>query len=340
METLSEANANWNVIGHDWAVQMLQQHIARSAVRHAYLFTGVDGIGKRTLALAFAQALNCEQSATPGMPCGQCRTCTQIRAMKFVDLTITAAESVGGTLKVDQVRALQQRISLTAIEARHKVAILLRFHEANQNAQNALLKTLEEAPGTTVLILTAQAGESLLPTIVSRCEVLRLRPLRIATCVEVLIENWQLPQKEAESLAHKSGGRLGYALRLRQQPELQAQHSEWLDDLEQLLAAPRRERFHYSEKISRALDRESLRSLFMTWLSYWRDVFLLTADDRGALQNQERLHSLKQVSKEVGYDRALSCTRALDQALLQLDANVNQRLLLDTVLLDWPIVRS
>jgi DNA polymerase III subunit delta' len=336
METLSGAKAQWNIWGHDWAVQMLQQHIVGEAVRHAYLFTGVDGIGKRSLALAFGQALNCPQPISAGIPCGECRTCTQIKEQRFVDLTITEAETLGGTLKVDQVRALQQRISLTAIEAQRKVALLLRFHEANQNAQNALLKTLEEAPGNTVLILTARASESLLPTITSRCEVLRLRPMRLPEAAEALHENWDVPAAEVEQLAHLSGGRLGYALRLHREPELHGQYREWLDDLEDLLKAPRRERFNYSEKITKALDREKLRGLLMVWLSFWRDVFLASADGSSPLQNQDRIDVVKQVSAQVGYDRALSCTQSLDHALVQLDANVNQRLLLDVMLLDWP----
>jgi DNA polymerase III subunit delta' len=340
MNTLSVANTHWNVWGHAWAVQMLQQHIASASVRHAYLFAGVDGIGKRTLALAFAQALNCPEPISPGIPCGKCRVCIQIKEMKYVDLTIAQADSIGGTLKVDQVRALQHRISLTAVEAQRKVAILLRFHEANQNAQNALLKTLEEAPGNTVLILTAQAAESLLPTIVSRCEVLRLRPMRLIEATDTLHEHWQLSHEEAERMTHLSGGRLGFALRLRNQPEMHEQYREWLDDLEHLLKAPRRERFRYSEKVSRASDREGLRSMLMVWLSYWRDIFLFTADGNAALQNCDRLEVLKKVGEQVGYDMALSCIRGIDQALEQVDANVNQRLLLDTLLLDWPIVSS
>ena len=99
--------------------------------------------------------------------------------MQHIDLSVVQAEREGGILKVEQVRELQQTLSLMPYEAAYRVALLLRFQEANANAQNALLKTLEEAPARVVLLLTADSPESLLPTIASRCEVLRLRPLAV-----------------------------------------------------------------------------------------------------------------------------------------------------------------
>jgi len=211
-------NMNWDMLGHEWAVELLRGHLAHNRVRHAYLFTGPQGVGRRTLALRLAQGLNCPQPSAPGVPCRSCRTCQRIERMQHPDLTVVHAEQVGGVLKVDQIREMQRGLSLSPYEARYRVALLLRFEEANPNAANALLKTLEEPPPQVVLILTAESAEVLLPTIVSRCEALHLRPLPLDVVGEGLQTRWGLPPDEARLLAHLSGGRPGYALHLHRTP--------------------------------------------------------------------------------------------------------------------------
>ncbi len=116
--------------------------------------------------------------------------------MQQADLHIVAPETEGGMIKVDQIRDLQRSLILSPYEAKYRIALLLNFHQANANAQNALLKTLEEAPRKVILLLTADSAESLLPTISSRCEILRLRPTGIDSLAAALEERWQVSPAE------------------------------------------------------------------------------------------------------------------------------------------------
>ena len=216
----------WDYIGNEWAVTLLKSHLTNGGLRHAYLFCGPIGVGRRTLGLRFTQALNCPQPVSPGIPCGTCRTCLQIGRMQHPDQVIIQAEEGSHTIKVDQVRQLQQTLSLTTYQAPYRVAMLLNFEDATPSAQNALLKTLEEAPDQVILLLTAQSGEMLLPTIVSRCEVLQLHPLLLGDLTNALQERWGIPQEEAGLLARLSAGSPGGALRLHKNPaELEERRS-------------------------------------------------------------------------------------------------------------------
>ncbi len=323
----------WSIRGHDWAVNLLRGHFSSGDVRHAYLFTGPSGVGRRTLAVQFAQALNCLNPPAPGDFCGQCRICRQTAAMQHSDLTILQAEKEGGILKVEQVREAQHALMLTPYEANYRVALLLRFQEANANAQNALLKTLEEAPKKVILLLTADSAEGLLPTIVSRCEVLRLRPMPLRALQEEL-ENRQMARADARLLAHLSGGRLGYALRLKDDPGQMEQRQAFIEDLIHMLGANIRERFTYAETIAR--DRETVRQAYQVWLTFWRDLMLRCASRDLPLVNLDMEAEINHLAGHIDLPAARAQVTALEQGIARLDGNLNARLLTEVLLLDWP----
>jgi DNA polymerase-3 subunit delta' len=326
---------HWNMLGHEWAVDMLHRHTTRGEARHAYLFSGPPGLGRRTLALRLAQALNCETPAAPGIPCGTCRNCKQIEIMRHPDMNVVQAEAEGGTLKVDQVREVQRTLSLKPFQSKYRVTLFLRFQEANDNAANALLKTLEEAPGHAILLLTADSPEGLLPTIVSRCEILRLRPLPLAT-IETDLTQRGLEADRARLIAHISGGRPGYARRLMDDAGLLEKREERLNDLQTLLPAPRVEKFSYADKLSR--DKDTMRQTIMVWLSYWRDVMLRTAQAQTALVNIDRNMEIESLAARLDLSTTRRIVNELEVALEKLERNVNARLLAEVLLLDWPKV--
>jgi DNA polymerase III subunit delta' len=328
---------NWNMLGHEWAVNLLKEHVARGQVRHAYLFTGPDQVGRRTLALRLAQAVNCPQPISPGEPCGACRTCLQIERMQHPDLSIIQAERRGGTLKVELVRELQRSLSLAPYEAKYRITLLLHFEEANASAANALLKTLEEPASKVILILTAESAEILLPTIVSRCELLRLRPLPIGQVNQGLQSGWGIPPEQASLLAAISDGRPGYAVHLYQHPEILEQRTHWLDQHASLLNTSRVERFRFAE--ASAKDKEMCRAMLFVWLSFWRDVLICAAGAAAPPANLDRNDQIITTAGQIGSERTLKMVGALESTIQRLDQNINSRLALEVLLLDLPAVR-
>jgi len=213
--------------------------------------------------------------------------------------------------------------------------LFLRFQEANDNAANALLKTLEEAPSYAVLILTADNSEQLLPTIVSRCEVLRLRPLSIAE-VQRALEGRGVESSRAKLIAHISGGRFGYALQLIENGSLLDKREERLNDLQSLISASRVEKFVYADKLSR--DKEAMRQAILIWLSYWRDVMLRSVQTETPLVNVDRNVEIEDLAGRLDLSAARTVVSGLEDVLEKMERNVNSRLLAEVLLLDLPKV--
>lgn len=324
----------WNLIGHSWAEALLKQHILHDEVRHAYLFSGAPGLGRRSLALEFAAAVNCTQPPAPGEFCGQCRTCTQILSSQHPDLSIVKAEGESQTIKVDQVRALQHSLSLAPYSAKYRIALLCDFQQANANAQNALLKTLEEAPRQVILLLTADSAENLLPTIASRCEILRLRPVSAAALSSELESRWQIPAAQANLYAHLSNGRTGVARRFAAEPELLEQRTALLDDFVRLLGQLKRDRFTYVDSISKS--RDAARLALQTWYAYARDLLLLANQRTAEITNLDRATELQEIVQRSSPAQALAIVQAIDTALANLESSGHLRLLLDNLFLELP----
>lgn len=186
------------VKGQARAVEALESALKRQQVHHAWLFHGPDGVGKELAAVGLAQALVCTEQ--PYVGCGECAACVRVEKRNHPDVTVVMPEAeqvdrgIAGRsdftntpsrdIRIEQVRKLQERLAFRALEAKHKVALLITAHAMNQAAQNALLKTLEEPPRDTVLVLVSSAPDKLLPTIRSRCAKAAFGPLPEALIAE------------------------------------------------------------------------------------------------------------------------------------------------------------
>ena len=328
------SHPNWGIIGHEWAVQLLRQHVAQHTQRHAYLFTGPLGVGRRTLAIRLAQALNCPHPLAPGEPCLTCRTCTQIEAMRHPDLFIVQADQFGGVIKVDQIRELQHSLALAPYTAPFRIAILLRLEEANLNTANALLKTLEEPAEKAILLATAESVERTLPTIASRCEILRLRPVPTEQLAKELQNRDNLTQEKADLLANISGGRPGEAIQLLADPHRLASRQTWLDELIRLLSSTRVQRFAFAE--SRSKDKLILRETLAVWMSFWRDVLLCASGASIPASNSDQLEKIHDLAANLDVNTVYRFVHSLEETFELLERNVNPRLACEVLLLDLP----
>ena len=339
------ANMSWDIHGHEWAADLLEKHIANGKLRHAYMFSGPGGVGRRTLALRLAQAVNCPQPPTPGQPCGTCKTCTQIERMQYPDLTIVQSEEDSSVLKVDQVRALQHFLSLAPFEGNYRVALLRNFEEANASAQNALLKTLEEPNPKVLLVVTVDDAENLLPTITSRCELLRLRPMAVDDLRAVLSAGGA-EESSANLIAHVSGGRPGYARRLVENPELLRSREEQLEELTGLLGDSIVGRFQFSALLTRGKNRrkprakakEELLPRMELWLSFWRDVLLLRSGGQTKLTNIDQEPAINAAAQAVEMRVITRVLGQIEHGFIRAQS-ANLQLLVDNILMDWPTVK-
>jgi DNA polymerase-3 subunit delta' len=336
--TITTATHNWQVDGHNWAVEHLRKSMANGRVRHAYLFLGPESVGKETLARGLAMALNCTYPDPALHPCAECSSCRRIQSGNHPDVFYSQADANTGALKIEEIRQMTGRIALKPFEGRYRVAIFPEFDHAQARAQDALLKTLEEPPPHAILILLASSPENILPTITSRSQMIHLRPVSAQTIYRVLIEKHAADEQIGVLIAHISGGRIGWALNALHNPEVLTAREEQLGGLEQIIQSTRTGRFSIAEELSK--DKQSLFALLELWLTFWRDLVLLCEGSSLEPSNVDRAPVLDKLSRYMASDEALKALNATHTALKTLHTNANTRLTLEIMFLDYPGLRG
>jgi DNA polymerase-3 subunit delta' len=325
---------NWDLIGHEWAVQLLRGHIVQNNLRHAYLITGPSGVGKKTLAVKFVQAINCEDPVEQGIPCQACQTCLRIARMEHPDLFPVKVEEGSTQIKIDQIRELVHRFSLTPYVASRKIGLLINFEQANSQAQNSLLKTLEEPPGDSIMILTATSANSLLDTITSRCEEIRLNTVPISISRNGLEHIHGIPADQANFLAHISGGKPEIALHYHRDPAALELREILLNDHRQILQGNSVERFSYASKYEK--DSLMVNKVIDTWSSLWHDIMHQSGKSRAPIQNIDRSTEIDQIVNRVNLGTAQKTLNIFRRAHSLLLDNANLKLTFEDLLLQLP----
>ena len=211
------------ILGQEFAKRILQAHLADGRVAHAYLLAGPDGVGKRLVALEMAKALNCAASGSrpPGSPstramagCDACSTCLQINRGGHPDVHVLSPAGASEAIRIDAIRQLLGRIALRPFNAAFQVAIIDGAERLTEEAANSVLKALEEPPAHTRFVLTTSRLSDCLPTVVSRCQLVRCQPLPLETIMRILIERASCAADTARAIAALARGSASKALEL------------------------------------------------------------------------------------------------------------------------------
>ena len=369
--------ASWQTVGHDKALATLARSIETGRMAHAWLLAGPPHIGKMTLALDIARLVNCTASAIAQKPCDDCQQCHRIGNSLHADVrVISQGGSSSGTMRrtaisVEQIRDMQREAVLKPYEGRHRVFIIEDAENFTQEAANALLKMLEEPPDDVIFVLLAselrenttdesaasvtlakedeqdriaalldavpQVG-GILPTILSRCQTLELRPLSKAIVESELIRRFDMQHGEAKEIARLSKGRLGWALQAASEPRTLTRLNERLDGIEAALSGGLDEKFAYAERLATAFgrNREAIYEELLLWLGWWRDVLVIREGNDDLVVNTSRRDALNSAASTCASARVIATIHAVQQTTAMLESNVNPRLCIEGLMLCMP----
>jgi DNA polymerase-3 subunit delta' len=324
----------WQVIGQDTIISLLNYSFKTNAIAHAYLLVGPRHVGKGTLAINLAQALNCDG---PELPCGQCRSCQRILEGKHADVTPIGLDSKT-EISIDDIRGLQRLANLPPYEGKCKVFIIDDAEYLSTEAANSLLKILEEPPPRVVWLLLAAEEEHLLPTITSRCQRLELKPVPSELVQEVLVNSYNVDANKAKLLSQLCHGRLGWALSTLANDYILEQRSQRLAKLISLSTASLEQKFAYAQELASQFsqNRRAGAEIIEIWLDWWRDLMLLKGGCQEAIINVDHEIALEEQARGLSLSEIKGFLANLCLLQEEISKNVNPRLAWEWLMLNLP----
>ncbi|NQT90919.1 MAG: DNA polymerase III subunit delta' [Candidatus Omnitrophica bacterium] len=309
-----------DIRGQEKAVDILRSSIKEKRIAGAYLFLGPEGVGKAKTALEFVKSLNCQDAGDDA--CGTCSSCERIDKSAHPDIYIIERDSTGKKISIDKVRALQKRLSLKPFESVYKAAIITGAEHMTEEASNCLLKILEEPPRDTVFILVAAGLKALPATVISRCQVVRFRPLKRDDVNDILMKDFSTEKDEANFLSAIAGGNLDKALALKEKDAL-AWKNRIIDTFNDASD------FALSDDKGGILsrNRQSQMDAMDILSGFFRDVLIYKiTDDTGLIMNIDRQELIADLAQRLDADRIQAYMKDIENTKSLLESNCNAKL--------------
>lgn len=331
----------WRTFGHDKSKRVLQASIAEGRIAHAYMLSGPASIGKMTLALDLSRSLNC---LSLEKPCDKCKQCIRIDRgvhadIHFIEVTKDVRDRRHRVLiGIEQIRDVFRELNLKPYEGSFRAVIVDGAEYFSEEAANSLLKTLEEPPEQVVIILLTVDHNIVLPTLVSRCQLLEMRPLSQSKIAGFLQAEHSIQVDKAHEIARLSHGMVGWALRAIQAPDLVEDLMTRLDIIVGVLDAAIEQRFSYANDLAVifAKDRWNALKELDLWLTWWRDVLLVKHELPKLVINSTRMDFIKTISEVLTIVQIIAVLRSIEDTKRMLDRNANPRLALENLVLSLP----
>jgi DNA polymerase-3 subunit delta' len=314
------------IIGHERPLYILKKALTSGRLAHAYLFVGPDGVGKATTARRFVKVLQCR--GADGRACDACEACLKVAHGNHPD--VVAIEAQGAQIRIDQIRAVQRQLIHRPLEGRWRTIVIDGAHDLTAQAANALLKTLEEPPADNILILIARSTSALLPTVVSRCQVLFFSPLTVQEISRFLQQRQGWSELEADRVAIRAQGSIRAALAMEEKPGGSTQDAELLAFLETL------PEMNGADILARVAGGGTGRSEGREWLTLAQSLFrdLVALQLGGTVERREVEEALRATARRWRLADLLLGWESTMQALQGLERNWNPQMLMEHLLLN------
>jgi DNA polymerase-3 subunit delta' len=320
------------ILGQEKAIAVLRNALRNGRLAHAYLFIGPEGVGKRLTALTLVKASNCQSPPEPGESCEKCPSCIKVNTFNHADVIRLKPE--GEVMKIGQIRDMQKRLHFRPMEGGRRACILDSSDRLTDEASNALLKTLEEPPPETHLFLITSRPHRLLPTILSRCQWLKFKPLSAAHIAQILQKAHGLDPEKAQFYASLAGGSVGQAEALSNRVDFQ-KRLDWLQVFSTLPQKTTEEIFELCERMAK--EEEEIQDLLELWKIWVRDLVVFkTAGEASMKQliNHDLGSEVAQEAKKSSLDQLDGIFHLISEVQNSLALNANRQLALEVLMLE------